>query len=67
MILEQIWTQLVEELNKQSNKDMIFQVILQPFGMYIFQLSLPYLIAIIILLVINALIIGVTLFKVSEI
>lgn len=67
MILEQIWTQLVEELNKQSNKDMIFEVILQPFGMYIFQLSLPYLIGIIVLLVINALIIGITLFKVSEI
>ncbi len=67
MILEQIWSQLVDELNKQSNKDMIFEIILQPFGMYIFQLSLPYLIAIITLLVINALIIGVTLFKVSEI
>lgn len=67
MILEQIWTQLVEELNKQSNKDMIFEVILQPFGMYIFQLSLPYLIGIIVLLVMNALIIGITLFKVSEI
>lgn len=67
MILEQIWTQLVEELNKQSNKDMIFEVILQPFGMYIFQLSLPYLIGIIILLVMNAFIIGITLFKVSEI
>lgn len=67
MILEQIWTQLVEELNKQRNKDMIFEVILQPFGMYIFQLSLPYLIGIIVLLVINAFIIGITLFKVSEI
>ena len=67
MILEQIWTQLVEELNKQNNKDMIFEVILQPFGMYIFQLSLPYLIGIIILLVMNAFIIGITLFKVSEI
>jgi hypothetical protein len=67
MILEQIWSQLVDELNKQSNKDMIFEIILQPFGMYIFQLSLPYLIGIITLLVINALIIGVTLFKVSEI
>lgn len=67
MILEQIWSQLVDELNKQSNKDMIFEIILQPFGMYIFQLSLPYLIGIITLLVINALIIGITLFKVSEI
>jgi hypothetical protein len=67
MILEQMWSQLVDELNKQSNKDMIFEIILQPFGMYIFQLSLPYLIGIITLLVINALIIGVTLFKVSEI
>ena len=67
MILEQIWSQLIDELNKQSNKDMIFEIILQPFGMYIFQLSLPYLIGIIILLVINALIIGITLFKVSEI
>ena len=67
MILEQIWSQLVDELNKQSNKDMIFEIILQPFGMYIFQHSLPYLIGIITLLVINALIIGVTLFKVSEI
>lgn len=67
MILEQIWSQLVDELNKQSNKDMIFEIILQPFGMYIFQLSLPYLIGIITLLIINALIIGITLFKVSEI
>jgi len=66
MILEKVWTQLQDELKKQTTKDTIFEIILQPFGMYIFQLSLPYLVGIIILLVINAVIIGITLFKVSK-
>jgi hypothetical protein len=66
MILEKVWNQLQEELKKQTTKDIIFEIILQPFGMYIFQLSLPYLVGIIILLIINAVIIGITLFKVSK-
>jgi len=66
MILEKIWTQIMEEFAKQRSKDMIFETILKPFGMYIFQLSLPYLIVIVLLLLVNAVIVGIALFKITE-
>jgi hypothetical protein len=66
MILEKLWTQVMEEFAKQRSKDMIFETILQPFGMYIFQLSLPYLIVIVLLLLVNAVIVGIALFKITE-
>ena len=66
MILEKLWTQLMEEFTKQRSKDMIFETILKPFGMYIFQLSLPYLIVIVLLLLVNAVIVGIALFKITE-
>ena len=66
MILEKLWTQIIEEFAKQRSKDMIFEAILKPFGMYIFQLSLPYLIVIVLLLLVNAVIIGIALFKITE-
>lgn len=66
MILEKLWKQLMEEFTKQSSKDMIFETILKPFGMYIFQLSLPYLIVIVLLLLVNAVIVGIALFKITE-
>ena len=66
MILEKLWKQLMEEFTKQSSKDMIFETILKPFGMYIFQLSLPYLVVIVLLLVVNADIVGIALFKITE-
>lgn len=66
MILEKIWSQLMEEFAKQRSKDMIFETILKPFGMYIFQLSLPYLIVIVLLLLVNAVIVGIALFKITE-
>lgn len=66
MILEKLWTQVMEEFAKQRSKDMIFETILKPFGMYIFQLSLPYLIVIVLLLLVNAVIVGVALFKITE-
>jgi hypothetical protein len=66
MILEKLWIQIMEEFAKQRNKDMIFETILKPFGMYIFQLSLPYLIVIVLLLLGNAVIVGITLFKITE-
>lgn len=56
----------MEEFAKQRNKDMIFETILKPFGMYIFQLSLPYLIVIVLLLLGNAVIVGIALFKITE-
>ena len=66
MILEKLWIQIMEEFAKQRNKDMIFETILKPFGMYIFQLSLPYLIVIVLLLLGNAVIVGIALFKITE-
>ena len=66
MILEKLWTQVMEEFSKQRSKDMIFEAILKPFGMYIFQLSLPYLIVIVLLLLVNAVIVGIALFKITE-
>ena len=66
MILEKLWKQLMEEFTKQRSKDMIFETILKPFGMYIFQLSLPYLIVILLLLLVNAVIVGIALFKITE-
>ena len=66
MILEKLWLQIMEEVAKQRNKDMIFETILKPFGMYIFQLSLPYLIVIVLLLLGNAVIVGIALFKITE-
>jgi len=66
MILEKLWAQLMEEFAKQRSKDMIFETILKPFGMYIFQLSLPYLVVIVLLLVVNAVIVGIALFKITE-
>lgn len=66
MILEKLWKQLMEEFTKQRSKDMIFETILKPFGMYIFQLSLPYLIVIVLLLLVNAVIVGIALFKITE-
>ena len=66
MILEKLWKQLMEEFTKQSSKDMIFETILKPVGMYIFQLSLPYLIVIVLLLLVNAVIVGIALFKITE-
>lgn len=66
MILEKLWTQVMEEFAKQRSKDMIFETILKPFGMYIFQLSLPYLIVIVLLLLVNAVIVGIALFKITE-
>lgn len=66
MILEKLWKQVMEEFTKQRSKDMIFETLLKPFGMYIFQLSLPYLIIIVLLLLINAVIVGITLFKITK-
>ena len=66
MILEKLWAQLMEEFAKQRSKDMIFETILKPFGMYIFQLSLPYLVVIVLLLLVNAVIVGIALFKITE-
>ena len=66
MILEKLWAQLMEEFTKQRSTDMIFETILKPFGMYIFQLSLPYLVVIVLLLLVNAVIVGIALFKITE-
>ena len=66
MVLEKLWTQIMEEFTKQRSKDIIFETILKPFGMYIVQLSLPYLVVIVLLLLVNAVIVGIALFKITE-
>lgn len=65
-MLDKLWSQLLDEFSKKKSKTIIVETILKPFGMYIFQLSLPYLIVIVFLLLVNAVIVGITLFKISE-